>query len=139
MLLPWKGWSPEYKPSWIWLGGRRAGATFPGMTPPPTDALRDLAEVLGEDNVRSLVRTFLSEFPVSVQELTRGDRKNRHRIAHSLKSNARLMGALRLSERMASLEARLEGGGEDVTPGDLASIQVEFDEIAGPLRGFVQD
>ena len=109
------------------------------MTPPPTDALRDLAEVLGDDNVRSLVRTFLAEFPVSVRELSSGDRKNRHRIAHSLKSNARLMGALRLSERMASLEARLEAGGQDVTPEDLASIQVEFEEVAGPLRGFVQD
>jgi HPt (histidine-containing phosphotransfer) domain-containing protein len=106
--------------------------------PPPNDALAELAAVLGDDNVRTLVRTFLRDFPVSMKELNGGERKNRHRVAHSMKSNSRLMGAHELSSRMAALEARLEGeSGGDVTPADLAAINAEFEAIAGPLRAFV--
>ncbi len=108
-------------------------------SPPPTEALLELASVLGDDNVRTLVRTFLRDFPMSFQELsTSPERKNRHRVAHSMKSNSRLMGALTLSQQMAALEDRLsqENGG-DVTPQDLAAISAEFEVIAGPLRTFV--
>ncbi len=106
--------------------------------PPPNEALAELASVLGDDNVRTLVRTFLRDFPPSFQDLSRGDRANRHRIAHSMKSNARLMGAIALSERMAELEKRLEGAtGSDITPADLTAINAEFETIAGPLRAFV--
>ncbi len=106
-------------------------------TPPPNAALADLAAVLGEDNVRTLVRTFLRDFPLSFQGLREGDRQNRHRLAHSMKSNSRLMGALSLSQRMAELEKRLsdESGG-DVTPEDLKMISTEFEAIAIPLREF---
>ncbi|MBI5769829.1 MAG: Hpt domain-containing protein [Verrucomicrobia bacterium] len=106
--------------------------------PPPTEALAELAEVLGDDNVKTLVRTFLRDFPASLRELQSGDRKNRHRVAHSMKSNSRLMGAQALSQRMAGLEARLEGAvGDDVTPQDIAAITLEFEDIARPLRAFV--
>lgn len=107
--------------------------------PPPNDELAELAAVLGEDNVRTLVRTFLREFPVSIAELSGpGDRKNRHRAAHSMKSNSRLMGAHALSHRMAGLETRLEEpDGDDVTADDLTLIQRDYEAIAGPLRDFV--
>jgi HPt (histidine-containing phosphotransfer) domain-containing protein len=105
--------------------------------PPPNPALAELADLLGEDNVRTLVKTFLRDFPVSIKELAGGDRKNRHRIAHSMKSNSRLVGATDLSQRMAALEARLEQPeGPDVTPDDLAAIAREYDRIVGPLRKF---
>ena len=106
--------------------------------PPPNEALAELASVLGEDNVRTLVRTFLRDFPVSFEELRGGDRKNRHRIAHSMKSNSRLMGARELSEQMAELEDRLsQTDGGDVNEQDLALISARFETIAGPLREFV--
>jgi HPt (histidine-containing phosphotransfer) domain-containing protein len=105
--------------------------------PPPNEALAELADVLGDDNVRTLVRTFLRDFPVSFNELKGGDRQNRHRVAHSMKSNSRLMGAMELSRRMATLEARLENEGATVTPQELAEISAEFESIAGPLRAFV--
>ena len=106
--------------------------------PPPTEALAELAAVLGDDNVKTLVRTFLRDFPGSLKELQGGDRKNRHRVAHSMKSNTRLMGAMMLSERMADLEKRLDDPtGVDVTVVDIASITSEFEEIARPLRAFV--
>jgi len=108
--------------------------------PPPNEALAELAAVLGDDNVRTLVRTFLRDFPVSLGELQGGDRKNRHRVAHSMKSNSRLMGAQALSQRMAALETRLEGEtGGDVVPADLAAIAAEFEQVARPLRAFVGD
>jgi HPt (histidine-containing phosphotransfer) domain-containing protein len=107
---------------------------------PPNAALADLAAVLGDDNVRTLVRTFLRDFPVSFRDLSGGDRKNRHRVAHSMKSNSRLMGAHDLSQRMALLEARLEStDGADVSAQDLAAISAEFEAIARPLREFVGD
>jgi HPt (histidine-containing phosphotransfer) domain-containing protein len=105
--------------------------------PPPTEALAELASVLGDDNVRTLVRTFLKDFPLSFKELHGGDRKNRHRVAHSLKSNSRLMGAFDLSDRMATIEARLEPEtGPDITAEDLSAIAAEFETIAAPLRAF---
>ena len=107
-------------------------------SPPPNESLAELAAVLGEDNVRTLVVTFLRDFPISLRELKGGDRKNRHRIAHSMKSNSRLMGGMELSDRMAVLEERLaEEGGGDLTPEDLADIAADFDAMAGPLRTFV--
>ena len=109
-------------------------------SPPPNAALADLAAVLGADNVRTLVRTFLRDFPLSFQGLTEGNRQNRHRLAHSMKSNSRLMGAVSLSQRMAELEKRLSDElGEDVTKDDLAKISAEFETIAIPLRKFVGD
>lgn len=108
--------------------------------PPPNDELAELAAVLGEDNVRTLVRTFLRDFPASLAELgaPTGERKNRHRIAHSMKSNSRLMGAHALSQRMAALEARLETSeGADVNADDLTLISRDFEAVAGPLRVFV--
>jgi hypothetical protein len=106
--------------------------------PAPNEALAELASVLGDDNVRTLVRTFLRDFPGSFRDLSGGERKNRHRVAHSMKSNSRLMGAFELSDRMAGLEARLDAPGtDDVTPEDLVKIRADFDAIAGPLRAYV--
>lgn len=107
-------------------------------TPPPNPALAELATVLGDDNVRTLVRTYLREFPLSLQQLGGGDRTTRHRLAHSMKSNSRLVGALTLSQRMAALELRLaDAQGQDVTPEDLTAITAEFEAATGPLRTFV--
>jgi HPt (histidine-containing phosphotransfer) domain-containing protein len=108
--------------------------------PPPNEALAELSEVLGADNVKTLVRTFLRDFPISIRDLEEGDRKNQHRFAHSMKSNARLMGAHDLSHRMAELEERLTGStGAGLTPEDLTAIRAEFEAVAGPLRLFVAD
>ena len=67
--------------------------------PPPNPDLADLAGLLGEENVRTLVRTFLREYPLLLAEMKAGDRKTRHRVVHSLKSNSRVIGARDLSTR----------------------------------------
>lgn len=105
--------------------------------PPPTQALAELAAVLGEDNVRTLVRTFLRDFPVSFRDFSRGVHHDRHRLAHSMKSNSRLMGAIGLSQRMAELEQRLSANpNEVVSTAEIAAIAGEFEIFAGPLRAF---
>ncbi|MEI6465321.1 MAG: Hpt domain-containing protein [Verrucomicrobiota bacterium] len=107
------------------------------MPKPPNPSLVDLANVLGEENVRNLVRTFLTEFPVSFETLRAGDGKNRHRVAHSLKGNTRLMGANELSQRFAEIEARMEESpGSEITVAELESLRAEFEILAGPLRRF---
>ena len=109
-------------------------------TPPPNSSLAELSEVLGPENVKTLVRTFLRDFPVSIRDLAAGNRKDQHRFAHSMKSNARLMGALDLSQRMAELEERLTGKtGADCTPADIAAIRADYEAMAGTLRDFVAD
>lgn len=106
--------------------------------PPPTPALAELVVHLGEENVRTLVRTYLRDFPNSFREFARGVHSDRHRLAHSMKSNSRLMGALLLSQRMAALELRLSANpNENVTPEEIAEISSEFEEFAGRLRAFV--
>jgi HPt (histidine-containing phosphotransfer) domain-containing protein len=110
---------------------------MPG-TPPPNKALADLAAVLGDDNVRTLVRTYLREFPLSIQNLGGGERRDRHRMAHSMKSNSRLVGAIELSQRMAELELRLaDANGRDVSAEEITSIKAQFETVAAPLRAFV--
>lgn len=107
-------------------------------TPPPNSSLAELSEVLGTENVRTLVRTFLRDFPVSIRDLAAGNRKDQHRYAHSMKSNARLMGALDLSRRMAEIEERLTSEtGTACTPADIAAITAEYEAVAGPLRDFI--
>ncbi|MEO5957548.1 MAG: Hpt domain-containing protein [Opitutaceae bacterium] len=104
---------------------------------PPNSALAELAAVLGDDNVRSLVRTFLRDFPVSLRALKTSERKDVHRIVHSMKSNSRIMGAIALSQQAAALEARLEHpSGKDISASELAAIAAEFEAVAGPLREF---
>ncbi len=105
---------------------------------PPNEALTELSDVLGVANVQTLVHTFLRDFPISIHDLETGTRTDRHRFAHSMKSNARLMGAHELSDRMAALEERLASEtGSDLTPEDVTAIKAEYEIVAAPLRKFV--
>jgi HPt (histidine-containing phosphotransfer) domain-containing protein len=105
--------------------------------PPPNADLADLARVIGEENVRTLIRTFLREYPTLLRSLREGDRKTRHRMAHSLKSNARIIGARELSAEMAAYELRLsEADAPDLTPTEIDAIAAKFDATSGALRVF---
>ena len=101
---------------------------MPGPSLPNND-LAELAALLGVDNVRILL----------LQQLMDGDRKTRHRVVHSLKSNTRVIGARTLSARMAALELRLnDASAPDLNTSELAEIAAEFDAVAAPLRVFAQ-
>jgi len=106
----------------------------------PTAELADLAEGLGHENVRTLVRTFLRDFPQSLLELDQADRRTQHRQAHSLKSNTRLIGMHELSARLALLEDRLaEETGAGLTAQELSSLEAEFAAVAAVLQEFARE
>jgi HPt (histidine-containing phosphotransfer) domain-containing protein len=106
--------------------------------PPPNSAIAELSSSLGEDSARELVDMFLGNFQTVLGELSSGDREQRRRAAHSLKSSAHIVGATVLSERMAELEARLTLPAGEVTDGDVADTIAEFDRIAVSLRAYVK-
>ncbi len=109
-------------------------------SPPPNAAVAELVNAMGEDHVRTLVRTFLRDFPNSMRELATADRKNGRRIAHRMKSESRMMGAMNLSRRMLELQERLTPDtGAEINPADLAALDTEYGEIAAALRKYVGD
>jgi len=102
----------------------------------PNPAVAELIAVLGEAQAREVARTFLASFPPLLHELTLGDRERGRRAAHSLKSSARQLGALALSQRMAAIEERLARPDGTLAVTDLAAIARDFSASAKPLRAF---
>jgi HPt (histidine-containing phosphotransfer) domain-containing protein len=102
-------------------------------------ALDKLRELVGgeEDDLLELVQSFLEEGPSIMQDMWLSGRASDpavvRRAAHSLKSNARDMGATELSQICARVEARCASG----EPADLAEIgdaQCAFDAAITELR-----
>ncbi|MFW5654835.1 MAG: Hpt domain-containing protein [Roseicyclus sp.] len=82
-----------------------------------TDALQRLLRVIGGDpeDLRELVEEFLQTAPELAASISdaaaTGDRDALRIAAHTLKSNARDFGAMRLSELCAALESACRGDG----------------------------
>jgi HPt (histidine-containing phosphotransfer) domain-containing protein len=106
------------------------------VTPPPNEAIQALADVMGDEATREIVRLFLADFPVSIRKLEASGRDEQLRIAHGLKSSSLHMGATELSERMAEAEERLSGPGEPLAPGDFAAAVADFEALAPVLRAY---
>jgi hypothetical protein len=103
--------------------------------PCPNESLRELADVLGEDATREIVRLFLHDFPDSVRRLGTSGHDDQVRIVHGLKSSALHMGARRLSDRLALIEDRLAQG-DALLPADTASIVSDFGAALSDLRKY---
>ena len=106
--------------------------------PPPNSAIAELASALGEESARELAEMFLTSFEAVLRDLNSGDREERKRAAHSLKSSARIVGASALSARMAELEARLTNTEGDITPKDISATLEDFERIAVQLRAYAR-
>lgn len=114
------------------------------MTAPTFDeaTLRRLHEDLGAeaDVTRDLVRTFLQSAEDLLREAREGLAKNDarvvQRVAHTLKSSAGTLGALRLSELARDLEASLAGGGR-ATREAVDALAEEYARARGPMEGWV--
>jgi HPt (histidine-containing phosphotransfer) domain-containing protein len=104
--------------------------------PAPNPALQELVDVLGEDDVRELVRTFLQGLPASLRQLAAAPPDEQARLAHALKSSARHMGADVLARSLTALEARLARKGATVAPETIGELAREFDRVAAALRPF---
>ena len=104
--------------------------------PPPNNAIRELAAVLGDEATREIVRLFLDDFPSSIGRLGKGSRDEQVRIAHGLKSSALHMGAAELSRRMAELESRLDAPGETISAAEIAGAIADFGAVAPLLSKY---
>lgn len=104
--------------------------------PTPNNSLRELAQVLGEDGTREIVRLFLHDFPESIRRLGSASHVDQLRIIHGIKSSSLHMGAKQLSERLAEIEDRLAADGAGVLPREIAGIVSDFGEVLPALRKF---
>jgi hypothetical protein len=104
--------------------------------PPPNEALRDLAALLGDEATREIVGLFLSDFPASIRSLRGCSRDDQMRIAHGLRSSALHMGATGLSRRMGAIEDLLAVPGGTLDPHDLEVAAAEFEAFADELRKY---
>jgi HPt (histidine-containing phosphotransfer) domain-containing protein len=103
---------------------------------PPNPALAELLSIIGEANTREIVRTFLNEAPLLVQNLNGTERADRHRAAHSLKSSARLLGAHTVADHAARLEERLSRPGGEISRADVSALAEELLSAAPALSAF---
>jgi len=105
-------------------------------SPPPNEALTQLVDILGMDDTRELVRTFLKEYDGLIRSMTVQDREVQHRAVHSLKSSCRHMGLTLLMRKLEALEARVLLPNGKVTMEDIAAVNSEFERQVPPLRNF---
>jgi len=88
-----------------------------------------------------LVEIFLQESPQLVDSVAQGlacnDLEESRRAAHSLKSSAATVGALRLSAASARIEGVLRSGRVDSARAELAQLQAELDQVRDVLAAEV--
>jgi HPt (histidine-containing phosphotransfer) domain-containing protein len=104
--------------------------------PPPNPAIAELAQGLGLEDARDLVGMFLRGFEVTIDALHSADREEQRRAAHSLKSSARIVGLMELSELMGEIERRLGRASGAVTPEDFTNARKLFTDGAAALKAF---
>jgi HPt (histidine-containing phosphotransfer) domain-containing protein len=106
--------------------------------PQPTvnASLQELAQVVGAEGAREIVRLFLHDFPESIRRLGSASHVDQLRIIHGIKSSALHMGARQLSERLAEVEDRLAAHGASVLPIEIAGIVSDFGEVLPQLRKY---
>jgi len=104
---------------------------------PPNEALAQLNEILGLEDTRDLVRTYLKEYPGLVRSMAEGDRETQHRAAHSLHSSSRYMGLSTLLPLLLALETRLMQPNERTSRDDINAINTELARVIPVLENFV--
>lgn len=113
------------------------------MSAPTFDeaTLRRLHEDLGAeaDVTADIVRTFLQSAEDLLREaregVERSDARVVARVAHTLKSSAGTLGAMRLSELARDLETSLAGGGH-ATREAVDALAEEFARARGPMEAW---
>ena len=99
----------------------------------------DLSENVGEDFAIELVSTFLDEAPRMFSDLEnaarQADAEAFRRAAHSLKSNAEIFGADRLTAMAREME--VSGLPDDMSP--IANLQTMLLETSDALRKLINE
>lgn len=102
--------------------------------PVPFDkqVLEMLHDAIGE-SMTNIVSLFLTEVPQQItqmqQALQTGDLETASRLAHSLKSSAANLGAMRLAAMAADLELRIKNTDKNIVASAIVKLRAEFDQI----------
>jgi HPt (histidine-containing phosphotransfer) domain-containing protein len=86
----------------------------------------------------TLTLNFLNDHPETFNRITAaieaGDIKLAHRLAHTLKSNAGLIGKTDLQKDALDVESLLRGGKNNVTPESLNALETELNTVLNELK-----
>jgi HPt (histidine-containing phosphotransfer) domain-containing protein len=112
------------------------------QSPGPLDqsALTSLLDMVGGDDgfLAEMIDTFLTEGPALLAEMesavAAGDAPTLRRAAHTLKSNGRTFGALRLGDISQQIEERAAAGQIDDVAGLIRDAATELARVAAALR-----
>ncbi|WP_380282451.1 response regulator [Kitasatospora purpeofusca] len=128
--------------------GRRAAATAAATAAPPVSGsavdpavLERLRDDLGDAaSVAELVGLFVEDAPGLISAMADPERSTAQRAAHTLKSSAKALGAGRLSDLAAGIEAKARAGAlGDADPGEAAEeflrVKREIHEAVTRLDG----
>jgi HPt (histidine-containing phosphotransfer) domain-containing protein len=113
------------------------------QSPGPLDqtALTSLLDMVGGDNgfLAEMIDTFLTEGPALLAEMESAvvarDAPTLRRAAHTLKSNSRTFGALRLGDLCQQIEERAAAGQLDGLPDQVQAAAHELATVTPALRG----
>ncbi len=94
------------------------------------------------DVIRELIEMFLKNTPGMIEEMGRaleaGNAKELRRLAHTLKSNAGTLGAMRLSSACRQLEALADAGNLDEARQVYERVRSEYASAEEALRLYLQ-
>lgn len=96
-------------------------------------ALTMLREQIGDDDCAAVVDLFIGAAPQRSDELREGDATTVARVAHTLGSTARLLGAGRLAATAARVQAAARAG---ATPDGREELVVELSDAVTALAGW---
>ncbi|MNM73635.1 Sensor histidine kinase RcsC [compost metagenome] len=125
------------------LDHARAASGVP-ITAPTLDraVLDELVEIAGDDT-HTIIKLFLDETPILLQQLQAATASNDQRrlgeVAHSLKSSSANVGVLALSEAARQLEHAVRTGTLEQPASRVAQIIAEFSRARQVLLGYQSD
>jgi CheY-like chemotaxis protein len=123
------------------LGRWLPGAAPPATKPAPVDgsALQRLRAEIGDDQtVNDIVRLFLTEAPGHCAAIAKaqaaGDAEQLRRASHKLRGSSQIMGAVRMAECCALLEALAKGNQLAETAELVAELRQALDDTIAALK-----
>ena len=116
-----------------------AGRNRPLTSPEPsTSRLRELVEMLGEEAVAEIVRTFTEDTKANLEAMEQAasskNLQTTYRLAHSVTGAARNVGADALAERASTLEQTIGSLSATQIAAEIAAMQIRIGCGSEPAR-----
>ncbi|MBX7120623.1 MAG: Hpt domain-containing protein [Opitutaceae bacterium] len=106
--------------------------------PNPSATLAQLVEVLGMEEVRSLVQLYLDHTAAELQGLAAAPIDKQILKVHAIKGSSSQIGAKLFSAQCRSVEMRLRETRAPLTADELTVLQNEFATASDQLRDWLQ-